>query len=280
MSKPLSTQTPVEIDTELARLVGIEYDAIFRLSYLTNRVERLLEDSKLLHERHPDRYGPDFRFHGLDEAEAEVAAYTRKRDAARAAAAPLHEEYARRPWSRFYLVTNGNGHVHSTRGCSTCFPTTQYSWVFTLSGATEEEAVKEYGETMCTVCFPSAPASKFWGEGRVGREAREAKEARKAERDTKRAEKLAKAVLHPVKGWVLYNTERSAYEDLARELRDVDYWNEQTDREDAPRIRSSHADRADLVALALATKHASNVDDEKAIARDKTRWPKIQRKAK
>jgi len=60
-------------------------------------------------------------------------------------------------WSRFYLVTSSAGHVHSSLNCSTCKVTTTFAPVPSLSGSTEAEAVAVLGETLCTVCFPSAP---------------------------------------------------------------------------------------------------------------------------
>ena len=60
-------------------------------------------------------------------------------------------------WSRFFLVTQANGHIHSSMSCSTCYPTTQYGWLPTLSGLTEADAVAAQGPRLCTICFPSAP---------------------------------------------------------------------------------------------------------------------------
>lgn len=66
-------------------------------------------------------------------------------------------------WSRFFLVTSNNGHIHSSMGCTTCFPSTSYNWVTELSGQSEEQAVEQLGEILCSKCFPSAPVA--WSEG-------------------------------------------------------------------------------------------------------------------
>jgi len=66
-------------------------------------------------------------------------------------------------WSRFFLVTNSGGHIHRDQSCTTCFPTTQYGWLYELSGLTEAEAVEEYGEILCSICYPSAPVE--WTNG-------------------------------------------------------------------------------------------------------------------
>lgn len=80
--------------------------------------------------------------------------------------APLHHEYASRPWSRFYLVTSSAGHVHSSTNCQTCRWSTAFGWVPELSGMTEAEAMDALDamsgasrETLCSVCFPNAPVA-------------------------------------------------------------------------------------------------------------------------
>jgi hypothetical protein len=56
-------------------------------------------------------------------------------------------------WTRFFLVK----HIHNTMACSSFRSTTRVGWLPKVSGLTEREAVSEYGETLCTICFPSAP---------------------------------------------------------------------------------------------------------------------------
>lgn len=69
-------------------------------------------------------------------------------------------EHSRRPWPRFFVVYGG--HIHSSRACTTCYPTTQFGWLPMLSGKTEADAVahfeeKSSPEVLCSVCYPSAP---------------------------------------------------------------------------------------------------------------------------
>jgi hypothetical protein len=66
-------------------------------------------------------------------------------------------------WSRFFIVNNNGGHIHSTMGCTTCFPTTSFGWLPNLSGMAEADAVAEWGGILCSVCFPSAPSA--WTDG-------------------------------------------------------------------------------------------------------------------
>lgn len=109
-------------------------------------------------------------------------------------------------WSRFFLVTNNNGHVHRERRCSTCFPTTRYAWLVELAGADEAEMVATYGSDACTVCFPSAPTLPGWGSSKSKRDKDEAKAAKIAARDAKKAADAARnnlltPVVLPGAGW-------------------------------------------------------------------------------
>lgn len=72
--------------------------------------------------------------------------------------AVLDAEWERRGgWSRYWLVTNLDGHVHRDTSCSTTYPTTQWALVTGLSGLTENEMVEQVGHRACTVCYPDAP---------------------------------------------------------------------------------------------------------------------------
>lgn len=76
---------------------------------------------------------------------------------ARVEAEPLEQEFEEKRWSRFFLVQNTGGHIHSSMHCKTTFPTTRWGWLPDLSGLTEEDAVKAQGPRLCSVCYPSAP---------------------------------------------------------------------------------------------------------------------------
>ena len=94
----------------------------------------------------------------IPAAQAAVNEVTVKIDALEA----LHDEHQ---WSRFFLVNNTNGHIHSSMSCSTCNWRTSFSWLPTLSGLTEKDAVDAHGCILCSVCFPSAPTE--WTVGNV-----------------------------------------------------------------------------------------------------------------
>ncbi|MEV0869330.1 hypothetical protein AB0I24_15485 [Brachybacterium paraconglomeratum] len=110
-------------------------------------------------------------------------------------------------WNRAFLVSNANGHVHSSMSCSTCRPTTTFAWMTQYSGAEEDAIVADAGHRACTTCYPSAPLgdaqslpTKMFTPDEVA--AQKAKEEREAwaalspaeKRARNRAEKLAKAV--------------------------------------------------------------------------------------
>lgn len=83
-------------------------------------------------------------------------------------------------WSRFFLVQASNGHIHSNLNCHTTFPTTQWAWLPELSGLTEADAVEEYGEILCSVCFKSAPVAWTLGVNKKEAARKDAEAALKA----------------------------------------------------------------------------------------------------
>lgn len=98
-------------------------------------------------------------------------------------------------WTRFYLARSSDGHVHSHQECSSCHhgkERTEFGWLTELSGKTEAEAVEIFGETMCTVCYPSAPADPNFRS--PGSRAQAALDAKAAENAAKQNEKIAKGI--------------------------------------------------------------------------------------
>jgi hypothetical protein len=92
----------------------------------------------------------------------------------------------------FFLVNASNGHIQRTLNCSTCFPTTSYSWLPALSGLTEAEAVAEYGGILCSICFPSAPVEWTTGKNKKDAERKAAEAALKAVAKTKEGKAVIK----------------------------------------------------------------------------------------
>jgi hypothetical protein len=166
----LTTQTPVQIDTKLAELYG----AIQRGQNQYHRIARALREGRFTTYTEND---------ALKAERALIKLY--------AEAEPLEVEYERRPWNRYWHVTNANGHIHTDMYCSSCFPDTQYNWRTDLSGLTEQEVVDREAYNACSVCMPIAPAEQKAARERYTREQRE---ARKAEKDQKKADKAKKAL--------------------------------------------------------------------------------------
>ena len=69
----------------------------------------------------------------------------------------LEKVYSEHKWNRAFICTNGNGHVHKTMLCSTCYVTTRFAWMTDYSASTEQEIVEAAGSDACTICYPTAP---------------------------------------------------------------------------------------------------------------------------
>ncbi len=182
----LETLTPQEIDTQLADLYQQEQRDRQALIAALNYVHRALGERPLRIGRSRSTW-PTTDTAALDDIRAKAAAGERldlshsfrsfadvvaSYDAAlaaltavRRAQEPLDAEYARRPWSRFFLVQNNGGHIHRDLSSYRCSrqPTTVHGWNPALSGLTEAQAVAQLGPRLCTVCFPSAPVE--WSVG-------------------------------------------------------------------------------------------------------------------
>jgi len=132
-------------NTELRHEVVVD-TAIFEALSEANKAKRVVDFG----ERNPGHYSEV----EMAEAREALRLATEKLEAAEA-------EYG--GWSRFWIVTNTNGHIHSSMNCSTCRWDTSFAWLTELSGLTEAEAVAEYGEILCSICYPSAPVE--WTNG-------------------------------------------------------------------------------------------------------------------
>lgn len=175
----LTTWTPAEIDRLLADLSKVEQTALSRAARMRQTARTAAR--------------PAWR---IAEDEALVARYQAEAAEARSAAEPLEAEFSRRGgWLRYFLVTNGNGHVHRGMGCQTCYPTTEFAWLIDLADCDEAAMIAEFGEKACTVCFPDAPANPaYHGPGRRDAAAQAARAAEKAEREASKAAKAITAV--------------------------------------------------------------------------------------
>lgn len=148
-------------------------------------------------------YAVSYLVEAIDPSANALLAQT---DQARAVIAQLGEQISQREdvweangrWSRYFPCLNRDGHIHSSlRGCPTVYWDTDMGWATEMSGLTADQAIhgitgqfKGLGETLCTVCFPDAPAEWCRTRSEVTRAEREAaRNAKNAERDAKNAVK-------------------------------------------------------------------------------------------
>lgn len=165
----LNTMSPREFDEELAAIYETHVGNLRRLEMATLDLRHTLKvsrydkmrlaelkseaDARLSDETVPSWTRSDVRsaLDTLNDSEEKVFETRQQIDV-------WDEAFeARGGWARFFLVTNRGGHIHSSMDCSTCRINTKFSWLPSVSGKTEKDAVAEYGPMLCSVCFPSAP---------------------------------------------------------------------------------------------------------------------------
>jgi hypothetical protein len=199
----LTTATPAEIDTEIARIGG----EIAYWSANAARAERLIvslvKDLEKLGENLDEEtlvYYREKRAGANRDAETAYAKANRIRTEQ---LMPLNAEYNRRGgWTRYYMVDNNNGHLHTHTECRNTYPTTEWYWMTGLSGLTADEAVEQAGELSCLTCFPGQRAEIEAGRPcrvetpRMTR-TREQREADAKAKADKRAAAAAKAITNP-----------------------------------------------------------------------------------
>lgn len=291
----LSGWTPVEVDTKLADL----YYKYVEKASRAESANRHLED--LVRRKTGARMRPS-----TSEVEAVVAECRQmerktyiERDilrayddaivadeaavAAREDMLPYEDEWnARGRWSRAFLVTNAQGHVHRSMMCSTCRPTTQYHWVTEYSGADEDTIVEAAGERACTVCYPTAPVETlnrptmmFTPAEVQAAKDREAREAAKVEREKKKIEKALTPDGSEFKieyEWIpgrtqkeSFKTEQAATSWLVGELVDERY------SEGRRPPEPSRIDAQNKVKQAIADKHGMTLDEVDAMLEKKVK---------
>lgn len=174
----------VEIDSQLAEIWGrlnaaytrrenrklsLAHDVGIRPVYVTRQRrevrETLAEIVALADAKSADPETFPWVKSDIDGSLEKLAAIQAEIVALHAEASPLEDLYTENQWSRFFLVQNTGGHIHSSMNCSTCHITTQFGWLPNLSGLTEADAVAAHGPLLCSVCYPTAPVE--WTIGNV-----------------------------------------------------------------------------------------------------------------
>jgi hypothetical protein len=190
----LTTQTPAEIDTELARIydelweLNLNFDrSLKHLAYIERQVAAL-ESGEVRWSQYSQK-DVERSTLALDALRDEISAKQQETQ-------PFTEEFLRRGgWTRAWLVDNTGGHVHKSMECNTCFATTRFGWLPQVSGMDEDEIVALAGQDACTICYPSAPAEVLNNPGRLELPARKAeREAREAAKAERQAAKVAKGI--------------------------------------------------------------------------------------
>lgn len=269
----LTTQTPVQIDTKLAELDYERFDKIMdaanaskALKALRERIERATNS--------PQAYNRRWVESGA--AQKDVDNYEKIINDSKEAAARIEgkmkvydDEFDRRGgWTRAFFVANAGGHVHKSRSCSTCYPTTRFQWLTGYSGKDENEIVGDAGTRACTVCYSSAPVDLLRRPSKINDPE---KEAARKEREEKKAEKdaaaAAKAIANPdgtplvINGWK-QKTERAAEIEAVSNLVDVEIERLHPEYFPNKEYLAEKKRDAERVLVALAHKHGTTVEDE------------------
>lgn len=136
-----TTRLEVEVDTKIAELSN----ELFQLNRSIENYRDIIANEK-------GYYMP----YQIERVEGQLVEVEKR--AAEVDELLVEQEARYTGWSRFFLVPGG--HIHSNTNCSSCNKMgqlTRFSWLPTLSGLTEADAVAAHGAILCTVCFPSAP---------------------------------------------------------------------------------------------------------------------------
>ena len=167
----------VQVDTELATLHDKRWSII-------EKIESYKDVLKWYEKRGDEK--------GAAEYQERIAKARQELEPVKTRIYELNSIYDQDPWTRAFLVTNSNGHVHSSMDCNTCFATTRYQWLIQYSNDDEKTIVEDAGQDACTICYPSAPAEVLNRPSRIVTEDKIAKAKAKAEREEKKAARIAK----------------------------------------------------------------------------------------
>lgn len=279
----LATRTPEDIDTELAGYL----EEAFRL---TQKLARAVKEfaywsEKAATDSYYSRQLPAMQ-ENIDTLRSSITALDGK-------AEPLEAEFDRRPWTRAFLVIGtGDGHVHRSRSCRSCFPSTEFHWLPEQSGKDEDAIVEAGGSRCCTICYPSAPAWVLNKPTEIFSRDEKERAERRVERERVAAEKTAikkaKTVTHPagIPVYGPYDREatnitavtsgavyfvQEALQDAAYEAKDPDRYADSRPEWVAKRLaeREQRAAHLAINLEALAAFNGISIDEQTDIIREK-----------
>lgn len=243
-------QPPDDIDTHLAEFLGQKSSVEHEISTLAAR--RHMTSTQAT------------RLGGLEARRAHLKAQLDRID---------EEWRARGGWERAWVVPGG--HAHSSTACSTCYPTTKFGLVPSMSGKSQAEIVEAAGERACTVCYPTAPVSTLSRPTRLFTREEEAENTKRASaaqaRAAAAANRASKAITTPsgeplkdADGWVVkteVTAERQAVDGLANVMwyrhSSKEYRGEEIPHPTEPKWQ----DFAERAADALAAKRGVTADE-------------------
>lgn len=196
----IQTAKPSEIDTELHEIEK-------RAGAIAARRDQQQQYAASYRESLTRQQNGEIGYYSYDAAGlAEIVAKVRELHAQvtaiMAEGDPHRAEFkARDGWTRAWIVTNNNGHVHNTKRCATCNNgeyATNFEFLPQVSGQDELEIVKQAGERACTVCYPTAPVEYRTGACSLEpEERRQARLEREAAAQARAEKKAAKAITNP-----------------------------------------------------------------------------------
>lgn len=142
----------VKIDTEVARLWDLFWETETIMRAVAKDMARASKLSQAYYNQTPARQAEYAA--RIARGEAELNELRPVREERRDAAIQYDKENYK-GWNRFFHVI----HIHKSMHCSSFRPTTKVGWLPQLSGRTEAEAVADQGESLCTICYPTAPVA-------------------------------------------------------------------------------------------------------------------------
>lgn len=165
-SLDLTTATPREIDEALAEI------------YQRASAPRARQYEALKSARKYERAGANYARVAASKYEA-AATYQEQAETIEAEAKPYEAEYkARGGWARYFWCQSDGGHIHRGRECPSIRPTTILAWVPAFADRTPADMIAEYGCSVCTKCYPEAPAHPAYIQAQIDAEkAQKAKDA-------------------------------------------------------------------------------------------------------
>ena len=259
--------------TDLARAAGVKAEYVGRQRVFRGSTESFVEAVKA---KVADAETASWDKRNYEATLADYDETTAKLVANREATKPLDAIFERERWSRFFLVLNNNGHIHSSMQCSTCNrlgEATRFAWLPELSGLTEKDAVDAHGAILCTVCFPTAPVEWTHGISKAAQAEKDERAAAKAARDAAKAAKaifdLDGEVLKDKDGYEI-KTDVTARRELSRALQYeyMDYGNDWTVY--AERLAAAIANKTGESADELLSK--GRVKAKKSVDAEQKKW--------